>query len=127
VNFLAGQFGYFTVSCRIYADYTSQAWVYLTQDGGQSWVPSLLPAAPGPVHFATPSTGWQIAGGKLYRSENGGKNWTALKNVTWSGEMSFIDAKIGWIAAKKEDQYGLVMTLDGGSTLTEILPVAANK
>jgi len=84
-------FGNEVVASGTSSNYVSgQGWVYTlsirhSADGGQSWeavVPQGLPStgyfSQGNPQFADASTGAIVANGTLYRSVDGGRNWTAV-------------------------------------------------
>jgi photosystem II stability/assembly factor-like uncharacterized protein len=102
---------------------------HYTTDGGQTW-----PQAKNQsmcrygLDIVDQKLAWTAGnGGNVRVSTDGGQNWQAVSNLKDSGIsqfISFIDAKIGWVA----NQTTLWTTQDGGQNWTEIkLPEGAKK
>lgn len=113
---------------------------YTTGDGGRTWREQGLLPATGPTSFATATSWWawrdepNASGlaapvrGQLYRTIDGGENWTAvapagdLARALEKGEkvrqLDFVSEKSGWLLLETADGHGteLLQTTDGGST-----------
>lgn len=113
---------------------------YITGDGGRTWqARSVLPGT-GPASFLTARNWWvwrdeaDASGlaapvrGKLYRTTDGGENWTvlaptgdlvrALEKGEKVRQVEFVTEKVGWLLLATADGRGseLLRTTDGGST-----------
>ena len=134
LRFTDDQNGRLLVRCTDMNDMQAQRWLYLTQDGGQTWTSALLPAPLGEIEFLDDNLGWYVApplpdstvGTKVYRTEDAGATWAELATIDWSGPLSFSDAQNGWIAGASAVGKALLRTNDGGATWeqvqAEILP-----
>jgi WD40 repeat protein len=65
----------------------------------------------------------------LYRSRDGGHNWTNVSTLGWYGDLEFVDERVGWAVVRNEpDEYGiarflmLMHTTDGGQTWEQLTP-----
>ncbi|WP_242929171.1 YCF48-related protein [Pontibacter vulgaris] len=89
-----------------------------TVDGGKTWqrISSFTGATK--MHFIDVNNGFAILNGDLYRTTNGGLNWTKIYEVYGSfTAFSFVNDKVGYISA----EYGVVLkTKDGGATWEEL-------
>lgn len=119
---------------------------YTTGDGGRTWQErSSLPGT-GPASFLTAKNWWawreepDAAGlaapvrGKLYRTTDGGENWTVLEpagdlaRALEKGErvrqLDFVTEKMGWLLLATADGRGteLLQTTDGGATW-QLVPI----
>ena len=103
--------------------------VYLTEDGGLTWVPHALPTSSGfdgPT-FLTHGTGWfagyaVAAGGsyptfdRLYVTHDGGLTWSPLGQAK-AGQLQMLDQRVGWgFDVSGDVAAGLLETADGGRT-----------
>jgi len=115
--------------CNVSALFVLAAWFTV---GGAVWeeIPSDLTTVAGTTAtcfqllFSSADTAWAFCAVSadapcVYRSVNGGKNWTLLRNgITDPGyyinprSISFADSRNGWIL----DEDSLLHTVDGGST-----------
>lgn len=101
-------------------------WVSLslkTTDGGNSWEQSVV--SPSyyngfySVHFLNEFQGWFGGVGVLFKTSDGGENWTELPfilNNTALLKIQFLNSDIGWV---KTDFGGLYKTIDGGVSWVE--------
>jgi photosystem II stability/assembly factor-like uncharacterized protein len=98
--------------------------LYHTDDGGQSWNKMNFPFANSVkmngVYFVSSQTGWVFgANGKIYKTTDGGANWTSQTSGT-SRTLSrgiFLDENEGWIVGGWSDgpQFLVLHTLNGGT------------
>ncbi len=120
--FVSATDGFMGVTCQSFgATQTSQTWVYVTADAGATWISRPAPAAQGSFQFIDARTGWFVGGNQVYKTADGGKTWTQMTTkVDWNAQLSFLDGKTGFAVATAGQQpnieYGLVATVDGGST-----------
>jgi photosystem II stability/assembly factor-like uncharacterized protein len=63
--------------------------VLATSDGGRTWRALPTPAGAQTVCFSDPRHGWLGAGGRLYRSEDGGGHWTVVTATPEHGSAQF--------------------------------------
>lgn len=78
------------------------AWLYRSDDGGESWQAEPLPVSDGLFDFATPDAGWILGEaegelGVLFATEDGGATWERQSQVAGQGQVSFVDDRHGWI------------------------------
>jgi photosystem II stability/assembly factor-like uncharacterized protein len=112
-----------------------------TADRGRTWRESRVHApdlardglyAGADVFFSDGAHGWILARlssgsnfsvGRLFRTTDGGRSWTALEGVPSAGRLVFADANRGFLAGGP-DQNALYQTEDGGRswTLLELVP-----
>jgi photosystem II stability/assembly factor-like uncharacterized protein len=67
---------------------------------------------------------WAL-GKDIYRSDNGGADWTKICAPTWDGQFDFVTAQLGWAAVHKGSEYALVQTNDGGVMWSLLAPTVA--
>lgn len=133
------QFGAFIVECVDGSKPTPLTYdfLYVTQDGGQTWLPHLLPMPELQrpiVEFINPSVGWLIGtisqnSSQVYQTQDGGKRWTPLAKVDGlARRIDYIDKQTGWIVMGKADgsQQTLMQTLDGGQSWEDLQPRIGN-
>lgn len=60
----------------------------------------------------------------LYQTQDGGKTWQLVSNVSWDGQFSFTESKNGWAVARDGDQIAFVTSKDGGRTWQIIQPMS---
>jgi photosystem II stability/assembly factor-like uncharacterized protein len=96
-------------------DQNEAAYLYVTQDGGDSWEPRPLP--PGleidSLDFAGPQDGWGSDGSRIFATQDGGQSWEAIGSLPAEqiqGAFSFVDGEHGWFT----DGEHLYATRDGG-------------
>lgn len=102
-------------------------YVLRTYDGGATWYSVLSESAPTGGYFASPTTAWVISNfadlsvGSLYRTTNGGANWTKYDVPFNGGSIQFLDDNVGYVfqitgAAMNKQSVVLYKTTDGGAT-----------
>src|SRR3990170_5797586 len=104
------------------------SWLYMSQDGGETWTSSRWAYRDSFPYYTSPSTGWAL-GRDLYQTVDGGRSWKKVKSVSWDGQFSFVDESHGWAAAQDPldfDQVALVRTADGGRTWVQLDPRVAH-
>jgi len=101
-----------------------------TSDGGATWYSVLPGDTPTSGFFSTSMKGWVISNlsstdvGSLYRTTNGGLNWTRYDVPFNSGYIQFLDDNTGYVlqitgAAMQKQSVILYKTTDGGATWTK--------
>lgn len=110
----------------------SVAWLYTSQDSGQTWSVHSLPAAIGNVDIQPGGPIWMLgtdsmerdAERELFRSEDGGTSWqTMMSNLNWQGQLNFVDSQNGFALVTTADAPQLIKTNDGGLTWVEVEPL----
>ena len=92
--------------------------VLITQDGGKNWVSSELVKDKGfrCIYFINEKIGWIAGIQNIYKTTNGGLNWTleySSENFNLRGkDMSFIDEDNGWIINWSGEIYNYQKTLN---------------
>ncbi len=122
-----------SVSCLIMGanTITNTHFIYTTADGGQTWTSSPSPARA--LTFITPKIGWALATGEaggqapfpLSLTQDGGQTWTTVKQLAWTGLLSFVDPQNGWAVAQADQAMSLVKTTDAGHTWQAVNPKIA--
>ncbi len=91
---------------------------YQSQDGGETWTPTLPIGVRGLYSIASPNEIAVWDGGMVFTStEDGGKTWTFQTAENWLPnddlrELDFVNASTGWALT----EYDLYTTKDGGKT-----------
>jgi photosystem II stability/assembly factor-like uncharacterized protein len=106
------------MKCLSMADFlTEKDYVYSTTDGGINWNSYPLPvdySMGEGISFFDLLNGFAF-GHKIYKTMDGGKTWTFVQQVFWSGQFSFISPNQGWASVINDsDQNALVKTSNGG-------------
>jgi photosystem II stability/assembly factor-like uncharacterized protein len=65
---------------------------------------------------------WAL-GKDIFRSDDGGYNWSKISTVTWDGQFDFVSLTLGFAIAKMDGGYSLVQTIDSGASWTLLSPV----
>jgi photosystem II stability/assembly factor-like uncharacterized protein len=121
--FFGPQSGLFGLTCLSYQDFkTSKNFIYHTNDRGKSW--AIEPYPGGDLQFLNANEGWAFAP-TIHWTEDGGRAWTAVKQVSWNGQFSFVDRRHGWAVARSGAAIALVSSTNGGTSWQEIHPVIA--
>ena len=103
--------------------------VLRTSDGGATWYNVLAENRPTGGYFASPSKAWVISdfadasAGSLYRTTNGGVNWTKFDVPFNGGILQFLDDNNGFVlygepSGMQKQAVALYQTSDGGATWT---------
>jgi photosystem II stability/assembly factor-like uncharacterized protein len=133
-QFINANTGFMSVKCTNLSKSTpvTTTWPYITSDGGTTWKALENLAEPvGSLYFFDEQTGWYLgassidastASHSIYQTTDGGKTWTKLALLSWSGQMDFISPQAGWVVATDGSNLALVKTTNGGSTWVEIKP-----
>lgn len=119
---LGSQLGMFQMVCLSIDNNFQASWIYVTNNGGQTWMSKPLPSGSGSVFFLNTSTGWYIADGKIYKTTDYGQSWNHISTVSWSGMPDFVNESTGWLIAMAQSESALVKSTDGGVTWTIIIP-----
>jgi photosystem II stability/assembly factor-like uncharacterized protein len=81
--------------------------LYVTQDGGKTWIPRPLPVKIGTLYFMDGQTGWllgkndpdPITPSQLYQTTNAGETWTQISAdcpLPMGGKLQFLDGQTGF-------------------------------
>jgi photosystem II stability/assembly factor-like uncharacterized protein len=114
------------VIVRCHGSYSANhaAWLYSTQDGGQTWQTLRLPGLEGSLQMVTPDLGFYLTTSGFFRTQDSGRTWTLQSKPTWTGWLSFVDEKTGWVAAKAADGgTALVTSSSAGTKWIKLDPV----
>jgi WD40 repeat protein len=120
-------------------DLEANSWyLYVTQDGGQTW--QISPIAGQPEQFVSASVGWRreyahtveeidrdTQPWDLFWTYDGGLNWSKVGTVIllWGTDFDFVSAQLGWAVAKvSENENALIQTVDGGRSWQAMHPVS---
>ncbi len=107
----------------------SDLYVLRTTDGGTTWYNVLFESLPVSGFFASPTNAWVISNyadtsvGSLYRTTNGGLNWTKYDVPFNGGYIQFLDDNNGFVlygeaSGMQKQAVELYQTTDGGATWT---------
>lgn len=105
--------------------------VYVTHDGGATWQPTTVVAAPANVtDFIDMNHGWVAGGTAIYMTVDGGQTWTkalinnipGLRDSSAFVTLDFVSTRAGGgiVYDYYQGQYFLYKTVDGGHTWTRI-------
>jgi len=124
LSFFGAQNAKMAVACLILGPnaITNTDFIYTTADGGQNWTSSAAPARS--LTFLDPQNAWALPTGEgnnqppfaLSHTPDGGQSWTTVKQLAWTGQLSFVDVHDGWAVAQADQATSLVKTNDGGKT-----------
>jgi photosystem II stability/assembly factor-like uncharacterized protein len=123
-QFTGGAFGVLPVTIF---ENSPAAFLYLTQDGGQSWLPYSLPMGTFEIapDFSDEMNGWISDGKSLYVTENGGQSWTWVSKMptpVMLGGLNLVNPQTGFLT----DGQQLYASQDGGLTWTSWEPVSTS-
>lgn len=123
-KFISSQVGYLTVRMNMI---NSGAYLYLTNDGGSTWLPFKLPVSQplGDPVFVDSQHGWVTDGMRLFATQDGGQNWSLvsqLPGINLVGGLNFVSLEDGWIT----DGSQLFVTHDGGQNWSASTPSVAS-
>jgi hypothetical protein len=79
------------------------------------------PSPPGQLLFIDGAHGWKWTG-EIYYSGDGGRTWSLENQVSWQGQLDFIDRWRGWAVAVNGDDSALVRTTDSGRSYELLKP-----
>jgi hypothetical protein len=115
--------GYFRLFSRIMVneEIVDQEFLYRTSDSGANW--EILEMPQGDLYYINEQVIYSISR-DIYRSKDSGETWQFIKNVNWDGDFSFIDGNtaLGIAYDPDDDEYALVKTTDGFSSIEIIIP-----
>ncbi|NTU56279.1 MAG: hypothetical protein HGA79_08520, partial [Anaerolineales bacterium] len=108
----------------------SERYVLRTNNGGTSWSVALYESFALGGYFASPAKAWvmsnyaETGAGSLYRTTDGGANWTRYDVPFRGGSIQFVDDNTGYLfqitgAAMNKQSVALYKTTDGGATWTK--------
>lgn len=110
----------------------SQAWLYTTTDGGQTWQAQSLPEAAGIFTFLDGSEGWYLAANesqpdedsRIYHTTDAGATWATLQQLEGQGQpfLHFANAQQGWTLVGYPPDRTLYQTTDAGATWQPLDP-----
>lgn len=123
------------VSCQVSSG-DSQAWLYSSTTGGQTWEIDALPAPFGMVEIIQNGPMYMLGrentspetSRTLFRSQDDGSTWTAvLGDLNWQGLLNFVDARHGFGLVTTGDTPHLIKTDDGGETWVQVEPLVVSE
>ncbi len=119
--FFSNDFGRLAVNCQDYSGTQMSYFYYIftTQDGGSTWTSSSYPGEA--LYFFSADTGWALAA-KIKQTIDGGATWKTISDVSWTAQVDFVSAQLGWGVARSDTAEALVKTDNGGATWTELTP-----
>lgn len=86
-----------------------------TTDGGETWLPAVLPQPFESMSFATPQLGQATIQQRFFRTTDGGETWAPVDASGWPNPGAvFLDEQHGWSSGWKQDTF--YRTQDGGRT-----------
>ena len=116
--------GYFRLFCRYFEneEMIDRDFLYKTFDGGENW--EILEAPRGEIYYIDDQIMYSVSR-DINISLDAGASWQLVKSVNWDGEFSFIDqfTAVGVAYDPDDDEYALVKTTDGFSSIQIIEPV----
>jgi photosystem II stability/assembly factor-like uncharacterized protein len=119
----------FAMRCLDTATYkVDRDYLYRTSDAGHTWQIYAFPTgftmtdAGGSLYFAGDQAGLAFSR-KIYKTSDGGQNWSLINQVNWDGQFSFLDLNTGWAAVNNLGLYALVKTTNGGKSISLLKPV----
>lgn len=102
--------------------------ILCTTDGGQTWEKASIAWSSYKdefydLFFVDTQVGWAHNRWSLYKTEDGGKHWKAIKTPSSPiGSIHFLDSLLGWFFVYRfgpvANSYGIFRTTDGGKTWT---------
>jgi photosystem II stability/assembly factor-like uncharacterized protein len=123
--FVSSQEGWATGSRTCFDLFANSIFVVHTTDGGQTWQDQITTlqsheewASGERLWFVDPQHGWAEAGSYLWRTTDGGQNWTRLEPTNMPERLlRFIDATTGFgVRTPPYSGPELMRTSDGGET-----------
>jgi photosystem II stability/assembly factor-like uncharacterized protein len=136
-QFIDANNGFVGIKCTDLSKTTpvTTTWTYSTTDGGSHWYSTspALPEPTGPLFFLDDKTGWFLGATStdstqaqyaIIQTTDSGTTWKKLTTLSWTGEMDFVSAQVGWVVASDGSSLALVQTTNGGTTWQQLNPVA---
>ena len=113
--------GALVITCRRFDDgeKISTHFLATTSDTGATW--KLYDYPGGNLRFINQNLAYAL-GRDIYKSTDGGKSWTKIKEVNWDGQFNFVNENTAWAVARAAERIALVYTTDGCQTFSEIKP-----
>ncbi len=106
--------------CPIWSDEPQSIHLlYTSTDQGASWDIHEYPG--GALQYVGGDVIMAL-GREIFHSDDRGRTWSSVKQVSWDGQFSFVDPLHGWAVARDDDEIALVRTVDGGASWQLIEP-----
>jgi photosystem II stability/assembly factor-like uncharacterized protein len=131
LDFVDAQHGWLVVAAQTITGLVGSGELFLTADGGATWIPLPSPPSGHPVRFINLATGWTVGGApfnKLYVTHDGGHTWKQQKvpippayadTIPLLLLPTLVDARHGVVGVVFADGSLLLdLTDDGGATWT---------
>ncbi|MGQ0603109.1 MAG: hypothetical protein ACT4QE_15615 [Anaerolineales bacterium] len=127
------QAGVLVMTCYDLTASRQSAFVYSTQDGGQTWQAEPVAGVYQAADFINAEVGWvqttpdpnSDAPRNLYATQNAAETLSRTKQLNWVGKFDFVSPQLGWAVAESAEGKALVKTTDGGRMWTELKPTVA--
>lgn len=94
-------------------------YLYSTKDDGKNW--TMVPLPGGELNFITRFIAYSISR-DIYKTENGGHDWTRVRAVDWDGQFHFSSEARAEAVVRNEEEIAYVQTYDGLQTFYELYP-----
>ncbi len=110
LDFVDSEFGWYCED-----DFLFGGGVFRTTDGGNTWQRLTEPGSFLKLFFLNRDTGWVLTGERLFRTFNGGLNWTqnGVFDVGMK-DLSFLSVDSGWVIRNSDN--GIYRTTNAGMT-----------
>ncbi len=119
--FFSNEQGILSVNCHDFqgTQITYSYFIYTTQDGGSTWTSAPYPGEG--LYFISPDTGWALAK-KIQLTNDGGKTWKPISDVSWTAQFDFVNANNAWAIAQADNEVALVKSDNGGARWSMLTP-----